>query len=1010
MAFRSSLCRTALTAAAAGLFLSCATAPPVRAPRSVVVDETTPASGAAPDTVAAVSRPSREVWVDSMLAGMSLDEKVGQMVMVGVPGHFFAESTDQYARLLRLVQERHVGGFILWRGDVLESALRLNRLQSVARFPLLVSADLERGVPMRVRRGTPFPDAMAIGATRNTRHAYDVGRAIALEARAIGVHQNYAPVADVNTNPVNPVINTRAFGGDPALVAAMVEAFVRGTQSAGVIATAKHYPGHGDTGTDSHLELPSIPYARPRLDTVELAPFRAAIRAGVRSVMIGHLAVPALEPSRSIPSSLSPAIVTGNLQRDLGFTGLVVTDAMDMRGVSRDFSPGLSSVLAVKAGVDVVLMPPSEEAVFAALTGAARSGEITAERLDHSVRKILGVKYDLGLDTVRRVDVEAIPARVGTREHWNLARTVARDAMTMIRNERGMLPLAPGARKRIASIVLTDTESSLAEVARPASPSVVEQQGAYFNTLVRRRNGRLDTYRLGPGSNAIDLDAALARVRRADLVLLPVFVRVRTSSGTVAMPEGLQPFLRKLADARVPTAVVLFGNPYLAGSLSWPDAMLCAYGDTEPQVEAAVEALFGEIDVCGKLPVTINGRYAAGTGTVCPKDRLRNEDPVAAGFHPDSLAQLDRIIERAIADSAFPAAQIAIVRDGLLAYNRSFGTYTYDPADRSIDDETIFDLASVSKVVGTTSAVMKLYDTGQLGLDDPVGTYLPEFAAGPKSAITIRHLITHRAGFPPFRRFFLMCSTSTEAVDSAFATDLIATPGDTTIYSDIGMITMGKVVERITGMSLAEYVRREFFEPLGMSRTMYRPPDSLLEQVAPTEIDTLWRKRLVRGEVHDENAALLDGVAGHAGLFSTASDLAVYMQMLLNRGTYAGRRFLRESTVVEFTRKYVPGQDRYLGWDMKSPTGSSAGSLFSPSSFGHLGFTGTSIWADPERKLAVILLTNRVHPTRANLRISRVRPAVHDMVIRAMAVVAAGMGVDGAGDAGRGLQEGLRRR
>jgi CubicO group peptidase (beta-lactamase class C family) len=380
----------------------------------------------------------------------------------------------------------------------------------------------------------------------------------------------------------------------------------------------------------------------------------------------------------------------------------------------------------------------------------------------------------------------------------------------------------------------------------------------------------------------------------------------------------------------------------------------------------------------------VSGRFGLGAGATCQRDRLRYDDPVNAGFDPDSLRQLDRLLERAIADSAFPAAELAVVRDGMLVYNKAFGTFTYDRASRPIDNTIMFDLASVSKVIGTTSAVMKLYDNGQLGLDDKVGMYLPQFATGPKSVITIRQLITHRAGFPPFRRFFLMCSTATAGLDSVFATELVATPGDTTIYSDIGMITMGKVIEKITGMSLDAYVRKEFYEPLGMMRTMYAPPESLAAQCAPTEIDTLWRKRLVQGQVHDENAALLNGVAGHAGLFSTASDLAIYMQMLLNKGAYGGVRFLKESTVIEFTRKYVPGQERYLGWDMKSPTGSSAGSLFSPSSFGHLGFTGTSVWTDPDRKISVILLTNRVHPTRANQKIQRVRPAVHDMVIRAL--------------------------
>lgn len=964
----------AIAAASAVLLLSCSSQPPIQKAEPPL----------APPPVTGVVTRDRSHWVDSVLASLTVEQKIGQMMMVGVSGHYFSSTTDQYARLARLVRERQIGGAILWRGDVYESALRLNTLQSMSQVPLLVSADLERGVPMRVRRGTPFPDAMAIGATRNPQYAYEVGRAIAREARALGVHQNYAPVADVNTNPLNPVINTRAFGSDPGLVEGMVDAFIRGTQSAGVLATAKHFPGHGDTGTDSHLDLPTVTQNRARLDSVELAPFRAAISAGVRSVMIAHLLVPGLDPSRSAPSSLSPAIVTGVLQRELGFTGLIVTDAMDMRGVTRDYSPGMSSVMAVKAGVDIVLMPPDEESAFAAMTAAARSGEITQERLDRSVRKILQAKWDLGLDTLRITDPDEIARVVGSREHWNLARTVARASMTLVRNERNTVPFEARQARRITSIVLTDTDNGLMEVSRPGTMSIVEQPGAYFNALVRQRSVRLESYRLSPGSNAIDVDAALARIRKTDLLVLPVFVKVRTSSGTVEMPSGLQPFLKKVADLSVPTVVVLFGTPYLAGPLSWADAVLCAYGDTEPQIEAAAEALFGEIDLCGKLPVTVNERFALGAGAMCARDRLRYDDPTTAGFDTDSLRQLDRIIERAIADSAFPAAQLAVVRDGMLVYNKSFGTFTYDRASRPIDNTTMFDLASVSKVIGTTSAVMKLVDSGRLGLDDSVGTYLPQFTTGPKAAITIRQLITHRAGFPPFRRFFLMCSTATAALDSVFATPLVATPGDTTIYSDIGMITMGKVVEKITGMSLDAFVRKEFYEPLGMTHTMYAPPESLATQCAPTEIDTLWRKRLVQGQVHDENAALLDGVAGHAGLFSTASDLAVYMQMVLNKGAYGGIRYLKESTVVEFTRKYVPGQERYLGWDMKSPTGSSAGSLFSPSSFGHLGFTGTSIWTDPDRRISVILLTNRVHPTRANQKIQRIRPAVHDMVIRAL--------------------------
>ncbi|HTO94211.1 MAG TPA: serine hydrolase domain-containing protein, partial [Bacteroidota bacterium] len=406
----------------------------------------------------------------------------------------------------------------------------------------------------------------------------------------------------------------------------------------------------------------------------------------------------------------------------------------------------------------------------------------------------------------------------------------------------------------------------------------------------------------------------------------------------------------------------------------------------EPSSEAAAEALFGEIPVHGRLPVAIPGRFPFGSGLDLPQTQLRREDPAVAGFDPADLQRVDAIINAAIADSAFPGAQIAVIRDGMLVEEKSFGHQTYDPASRLIDDGTMFDLASVTKVIATTSAVMRLADSGRIGLDDPVAKYLPSFDSGEKAAITIRQLLLHRGGFPPFRRLWLECAGPQEVMDTIAATVLVAHPGDSTVYSDLGFITLGKIVEKVTGKPLDEFVAREFFTPLRMRNTMYNPPESLRARCAPTEVDTSWRRRLVQGTVHDENAAFLGGVSGNAGLFATAGDLAVYMQMLFNHGTYAGRRYIGERTVDEFIGKRAPGQERWLGWDMKSPRGSSAGPRFSAASFGHTGFTGTCIWADPTRNVAVIFLTNRVYPTRANQKIMRVRPAVNDAVMKALGV------------------------
>ena len=920
---------------------------------------------------------------------MPLEEKVSQMVMVRALGHYYSTDSELFERLERLVSVRKVGGIIMAQGDVYAEAVLLNRLQTLSRIPLLVASDFERGIAMRVRRGTRFPDAMALGATRNAEYAYRMGKAVAAEARTIGIHQNYAPVADINDNPLNPVINTRSFGDDPMLVRTMVGAFIRGTIDGGCIATAKHFPGHGDTGTDSHIELPVIGLSRARLDSVELAAFRAAVDAGVQSVMIGHLAVPALD-SLGLPASLSAPMVTDLLRNELGFRGLVVTDGLEMRALTHGFKADTVAVLAVRAGADLLLVPPDPDLAVSAVVGAVRRGEITEERINESVRRILAAKHQLGLDRRRTVDIDAVASRVSTRPNRHLAREIARDAVTLLRNRNGLLPLPPDGPLRIVALLAGDTDDDRSDVDRPASPLTSEPVGTYFAQLLRRRSAGSEIVRLSPESDVHELNEAVARVRKADVAVLCLFVKVRTASGRIDLPDYLRAFVPRLAETKRPLVVLAFGNPYVAGSVPESESVMCLYGDDEPVSEAAAEALFGEIPVHGRLPVAIPGKYPFGSGVDIPQTQLRRDDPAVAGFDPEDLQRVDGIVNSAIADSAFPGAQLAIIKDGLLVYDRSFGSLTYAPDSPPVGEGTMYDLASLTKVIATTSAVMKLLDSGKIALDDPVAKYIPRFDAGEKAALTIRHLLLHRGGFPPFRRLWLECPDPAAVVDSIAATPLIAAPGDSTVYSDLGFITLGKIVEKVSGMTLDAFVKREFFAPLRMRNTTYVPAESLRALCAPTELDTAWRKSVVQGTVHDENAAFIGGVSGNAGLFSTASDLAVYMQMLFNRGVYAGRRFLSEKTVAEFIEKRAPGQERWLGWDMKSPRGSSAGSLFSPGSFGHTGFTGTCIWADPARNLAVIFLTNRVYPTRANLKIARVRPAVNDAVMRALGVTETG--------------------
>jgi beta-glucosidase-like glycosyl hydrolase/CubicO group peptidase (beta-lactamase class C family) len=928
----------------------------------------------------------KHAWVERTLGSLSLEEKVAQMVVPKAFASYAAESSDELQRLIRLVKERKVGGIAVFLGDVYETAMLTNALQQCADVPLLVSADYERGITMRTRRGTPFPEAMAVAAPRSAELAYSMGLAVADEARALGVHQNYAPVADVNCNPQNPVINVRSYGEDPQWVAEIAAAYASGLQDGGVVATAKHFPGHGDTGIDSHLGLPVLSFSKGRLDSVELVPFRALINGGVMSTMIGHLEVTSLEPSVGLPATLSRNVVTGLLRNELGFEGLVLTDAIDMQGLLNGFGVDEAAVRALEAGVDMLIVPPigSEGDLMDAVVRAVRSGRISQQRIETSVRRILSLKESLKLHERRTVELDSIRTHVGTVEHWDLACSIARASITLLQNA-GVLPINLSRTKKILNVVLCDMEDYRTEVHRSSTSVASERVGTYFTQQVRKRASNVETVLIDPRSNKLNFDSVLARAPKADLILCPVFAGARSGSGRLGLPQRIIDFANLLALQGKPVVFLTLGNPYVLGALKNGSAYLCAYSDCEPSTEAVVEAIFGEIPTTGRLPVTIPGMFALGSGIGLVPNTLREARPSETGFDAKKLARVDTVIDQAIRDSAFPGAQIAVVKDGFVVLNRSYGSLEYGPQSLRVNDSTLYDLASLTKVVATTAAVMKLYDEGKIRLGDRVVDYVPEFGARDKDSITIQNLLLHDSGLPAYKKLYLSCTTASEALDSVYQSELVYHTGDSTIYSDFGFIVLGKIVEKVSGLSLDEYVQRTFFSPLGMARTLFRPPASMWSNLSPTEVDTVWRKRLVRGTVHDETAELLGGVSGHAGLFSTASDLAVFMQMLVNGGKYGGRDYLKAETVRLFTRRSNPSSTRALGWDLKTTNGySTAGSMFSQNSFGHTGFTGTSIWADPSRNLFVIFLTSRVHPTRVNSKISKVRPLVHDAVVSAL--------------------------
>jgi beta-glucosidase-like glycosyl hydrolase/CubicO group peptidase (beta-lactamase class C family) len=927
--------------------------------------------------------PQASEWVESTLRKMSVDEKIGQVLFATYHGSFTSTDAAAYAQMLHCVNDLHVGGFInitqgsplgIVKSQAYPTAVLMNQLQAKAKLPLLVGADFERGTAMRLDEGTSFPTAMALAAAGNPRDAYTMGKVTALEARAVGIHWIYAPDADVNNNPGNPIINTRSFGEDPVRVAAFVREFVRGVEESGALATAKHFPGHGDTASDSHIDLPVIQANRDRLEHLELVPFRAAIAAGASSIMTGHLSVPALEPDPNTPATLSSRILTGLLRNELHFEGLVVTDAMDMGGITVRYAPGEAAVRAFVAGADALLMPPVPDAAFEGLQNAMKSGRISRERLDASVRRILHAKAKLGLDKNRLVDINAINQNFGHVAWQSEAQDISDRGVTLLRDTQHRLPL--DATKPTRALLLAfyaDPEPY------PAEDLERELRSRFDSLTTLRADTRFvkaDTLKLPPPDSY-------------DVAILALFVRVSDRKGNVDVPAEQAALAEQLFKTGKPVITVAFGSPYLIERFPQAETWLAAFGISDVAQISAARALFGEIPVRGHLPVTIPGvDLKLGFGLELPENPMTLEPMDVRG--EAQLQPAFQVIERAIQDKAFPGATVAIGYRGKVSLH-AFGNLSYAANAPAVDTHTMYDIASLTKVVATTTLVAKLAEGDfpvPLDLDTRVERYLPEWASGPqpewRHEVTVRHLLTHTSGLPAFKEYWRTSKSKQETLTKIFAEPLEYEPGTKEIYSDLGIILMAEIIERLTGRTLDDLAKTYIFTPLAMKDTMFRPPKKLWPWIAPTEIDNNLRHRLVQGEVHDENAFAIGGVSGHAGLFSTAPDLASFCQMLLNGGVYAHHRILRRATIAQFTTpQQLSSGTRTLGWAVPTEGGSS-GHYFSAHSFGHTGFTGTSIWIDPDRQVFVVLLTNRVHPTRENQKIAQLRPAFHDAVMQAL--------------------------
>lgn len=935
-------------------------------------------------------------WVDSVYARLSVRERIGQLFMIRAYSNKDQAYEESVANQIR---EYGVGGLCFFQGTPRRQAELTNEYQRISQVPLLIAMDAEWGLGMRLDgpEVVDFPRQIALGAIEDDHLIYLMGREIARQLRRIGTQVNFAPVADINNNPDNPVINFRSFGEDRYKVAEKCSAYMQGLQDGQVMACAKHFPGHGDTDTDSHKALPVILHSRQRLDSIELYPFRQLAANGLQSVMVAHLNIPALDDAFQIPTTLSTHTVQDLLRQEIGFDGIVFTDAMDMNGVTQFAANGEAEWQALAAGNDILLLPSDLPKAIDRILEAVRSGEMPLPRLETHVKRILRTKYRLGLASQQPVDLDHLEDDLNPPISRIIRSRLIEQSITLVRNRDNLIPFKELHTLKLAVLNIGDTLNN-----------------AFQSTLSAYTH--LDRYAAPKEFGRDAIRMWKQQLSDRDVVIVGLFDQTAYPKNNFGLTSTSIEFLHELNE-QTPVVVVNFGNPYGLQNfddLSW--VVQSYQADPLTQVITA-EGLMGHMIFQGHLPVTSSQVARAGMGRYGDNlMRLGYADPERVGMSADTLARIDEVIRDMIRNQAAPGGQILVIKDRKVVMDKSFGNLTYDTTSRAVDHHTIYDLASVTKAAATTLAVMKLVDEERIDPEEPLGVYLPECRNKAIADIRIRDLLTHSSGLPawipfyektlkrkrPSRKFYRdrpEPGFSIPVADHLYMKDayrdelwsdiLNLKPGrpGPYVYSDLGFMLLQRMVESVADQPLDQYVDQQFYQPLGLESMTFHPMTRQLpENIAPTENDTYFRQQEVRGYVHDMAAAMLGGVAGHAGLFSNAGDLGILFQMLLNDGVYGGVRFLQPGTIRQFTTR-APDQDRRgWGFDMKDKDGPNThvSPQVSDRAFGHLGFTGTCVWADPEHDLIYIFLSNRTWPsmTPNRLQEGRYRQQIQSIIYR----------------------------
>lgn len=943
-------------------------------------------------------------WVDSIFNSMSREEKVAQLIFIRA---YSKNNQNRIDHVKHLIRDKHVGGIVFFQGSPVRQAVLTNEYQQLSEVPLFISIDAEWGLGMRLDSVISFPHQMMLGAIEDSMLIYQVGRRIGEQCKRIGVQINFAPVVDVNNNPNNPVINDRSFGENKYRVARWGIQYMRGLQSTGVMAVAKHFPGHGDTDVDSHKALPVINKSLEQLKELELFPFQQLINYGVQGVMVAHLDIPAIDPRSHRPMSISKKAVTGLLKHDMGFRGLAFTDALEMKGVSGYYKNGQAGVEALKAGEDVLLLPANVDACIKSVLKAVEDGELSMIQINKSVKKVLMAKYHAGLNDWQPIETTNLTEDLN-RGIKALTRELDIQAITVLNNENHLLPFP---KKGNANIAVLTIGGSLP---------------AFTDRVNMHRKVSSINFTSDKGVTAADHLAKLLK-ENYDKIIIAIghYSSYPSSSGRYGLSEADIQLIQQLQEEKR-TVTIAFGNPYAIKYFTHSASTIAAYNDAETMQQTAADLVFGAFDPKGTLPVTVSKEFPSKTGLnnlSYKKAYLPFQYPEQLGISQKLLKRVDSIAKDAIAKGATPGCEILAMKDGKIFYHKAFGYFTYEKK-RAVQKNSIYDLASVTKVCATTIACMRLYDQGKLSLDSTLGTYLPWLRGTDKADLTIKNVMLHQSGFVPdfYYGSFLTDDGKPDPtifhhkrnarysvhvarnlyMREDYLDTIKALMRDSKLdhtpvydYSDINFQMMGYIVEEITGLPLNEYIKRTVYDSIGMITTGFKPRKRFpLSRIAPTECEKNFRLQCLHGDVHDPRSAMTGGVAGHAGLFSDAYDLGVLLQMLLNNGEFNGHRYLDSSTVALFTSYQSDISRRGIGWDkpVKHPDNNDypyPAKYCSDETFGHYGYTGTAVWADPKYNLVYVFLSNRVNPKGGSNTILQhldVRSKVQDAFYIAMGV------------------------